>query len=129
MNYEEFIYSLMDAEPTILAGAVVNNKGELVFQTENWELDGDLEQLNSIFAEVSKADGKSPGSLTIMKLKYMVVEFTPERVIATNVARKGHMIVAPVDKGGVAVFIDPKVGPRDALFNFQTFTGKLKGNL
>ncbi len=64
-----------------------------------------------------------------MKLRYMIVEFTPERVIATNAGHKGHVIVAPADSGALITFIDPSKGPRDALFNVQTYAAQLKGNL
>jgi len=128
MDYEDFIFSLMDAEPAVYGGAVINPDGELVYQTENWEISDDVPQINEMVTEVLKEDGKKSSSLHIMKLKYMVVEFTPERIIATNVKRKGHVIVAPVGKGKAALvtYIDPARGPRDALFNVQNFAGKLE---
>jgi len=67
--------------------------------------------------------------LSVMKIKYMIVEFTPERIIATNVARKGHIIIAPVDKGALICYIDPAKGPRDALFNVQKAASQLKGQI
>lgn len=128
MNYEDFVYGLMDTEPAVFGGAVINNKGDIAFQTENWDLAEDKAQLLAA-AKEAKIDGKSPGTLVVMKIKYMIVEFTPERVIATNVTRKGHVILAPVDDGALITFIDPNAGPRDALFNVQAAAGKLAGNL
>lgn len=131
MDYEEFIFSLMDAEPAVLGGAIIDPDGNLVYQTENWEISGDVEQINGLVTEALKEDAKQPPSLSIMKLKYMIVEFTPERIIATNVQRKGHIIIAPVGKGkaSLVTYIDPAKGPRDALFNVQTFANKLKDKL
>jgi hypothetical protein len=123
VNYEEFIFSLMDEEPAVFGGAIINNKGELAYQTENWEINQDLDQLKVILG------GENPGSISIMKIKYMIVEFTPERIIGTNVTRKGHIIIAPVEKGALICYIDPSKGPRDALFNVQDFAGKLKGQV
>jgi hypothetical protein len=123
MDYENFIFSLMDTESAVFGGAIINNKGELVYQTENWNLQEDLPQLKQILK------GENPGSLALMKIKYMIVEFTPERIIGTNVARRGHVIITPVDKGALIVYIDPAKGPRDALFNVQQFALKLKGQL
>lgn len=129
MDYQEFCYSLLDTEPAIFGVAVVNNAGNIAYQTENWNLSEDLAQLRSTATEALKSDGKNPGSMSIMRIKYMIVEFTPERVVGTNVSRKGHIILAPVEKGALISFIDPNKGPRDALFNVQNFTQKLKGNL
>lgn len=123
MNFEDFIYALMDDEPAVFGGAVINNSGQLAFQTYNWDISGDVDQLKKIIS------GENPGSVSIMKIKYMIVEFTPERIIATNVARKGHIIIAPVDKGALITYIDPAKGPRDALFNVQKAAAKLKGQL
>jgi hypothetical protein len=123
MDYEAFIFELMDADPAVFGGAIINSSGKLVYQTENWDITGDVEQLNKIIG------GENPGSLSIMKIKYMIVEAIPERIIGTNVSRKGHIIVAPVDKGALICYIDPAKGPRDALFNVQQFALKLKGNI
>jgi len=123
MNYEEFVFSLMDTEAAVFGGAVINNAGDLVYQTANWDIKGDVPQLKKILG------GENPGSLSIMKIKYMIVEFTPERIIATNVTHKGHIIVAPMEKGALICYIDPAKGPRDGLFNVQSFAQKLKGNL
>jgi len=99
-----------------------------VYQTDNWEISADVDQINHLVTEVLKEDGKKSPSLKIMKLKYMIVEFTPERIIATNVQRKGHIILAPVGKGkaSLVTYIDPSKGPRDALFNVQNFASKLE---
>jgi hypothetical protein len=128
MDYEEFVFSMLDTEPGVFGAAIIDNSGKIAYQTENWDLTSDLDQLKSVVKEAA-ADGKNPGKISVMKIGYMVVEFTPERVIGTNAGRKGHVIVAPVDKGALITFIDPAKGPRDALFNVQQFAHKLKGNL
>ncbi len=125
MDYETFIYELMDAEPAVFGAGIIDLNGKLLFQTENWDLQENLPKINDIVSEAKKADATSPGKLEIMKIGYMIVEFTPERVIATNVAHKGHIIIAIGDNGTIVAYIDPSKGPRDALFNVQTFARKL----
>ena len=125
MEYETFIFELMDAEPAVFGGAVIDKNGKLVYQTENWDLQQDIDQLNDVIAEAQLTEGKNPGKLEIMKISYMVVEFTPERVIATNVTHKGHIILGMGINGAIVAFIDPSKGPRDALFNVQNFVRKL----
>ncbi len=128
MDHEDFVFSLMHAEPAVFDAAVIDSDGNLVYQTDNWEISADVDQINHLVTEVLKEDGKKSPSLKIMKLKYMIVEFTPERIIATNVQRKGHIILAPVGKGkaSLVTYIDPSKGPRDALFNVQNFASKLE---
>lgn len=125
MDYEKLIFDLMDTEPAVFGGAVINSNNELVYQTENWDLQQEIEELGNIITEAKKENGNNPGRIQIMKITYMVVEFTPERIIATNVSRKGHIIVAMANEGAIVVYIDPNVGPRDALFNVQSFARKL----
>ncbi|MHA1675381.1 MAG: hypothetical protein ACTSYI_17355, partial [Promethearchaeota archaeon] len=125
MDYEKMISELMDAEPAVFGAAVINKNNELVYQTENWDLQQEINTISATITEAKKDDGKNPGKIQIMKVSYMVVEFTPERIIATNVARKGHVIVAMADGGTIVAYIDPTKGPRDALFNVQNFSRKL----
>lgn len=125
MDYEQFIFELMDSEPAVFAGAVIDKKGVLKYQTDNWDLQQEIDEINEIIDEARKPEGSNPGKITIMKVSYMVVEFTPERVIGTNVAHKGHIIISLGDNGAIIAFIDPSKGPRDALFNVQSFARKL----
>ncbi|MHA1584593.1 MAG: hypothetical protein ACTSWL_05010 [Promethearchaeota archaeon] len=125
MDYEKFILELLDAEPAVFGSAVIDKEGTLLYQTENWDLQQELPEINNVIIEAKKADGKNPGRIEVMKIAYMIVEFTPERVIATNVARKGHIVITLGENGTLISFIDPTVTPRDALFNLQTFARKL----
>jgi len=125
MEYEKMIYELMDAEPAVFGAAVINNNSELVYQTENWDLQQEIDPILAAITEAKKDDGKNPGSIKIMKVSYMIVEFTPERIIATNVAHKGHVIIAIAESGTICAYIDPNKGPRDALFNVQNFSRKM----
>jgi hypothetical protein len=124
-DYENLIFDLLDSEPAIYGGALIDSSGKLLFQTENWDISQDLDQLKSVIAESQKSDGKNPVTISIMKLSYMVIEFIPERIIATNVMKKGHIIIAPSKKATLVTFIDPNKGPRDVLFVIQNFARKL----
>ncbi|MHA1776156.1 MAG: hypothetical protein DRO88_04190 [Promethearchaeia archaeon] len=125
MDYEKLIFELLDTEPAVFGGAVINPKKELVFQTENWDLQQEIDEIIDAIEEAQKTDGKNPGRIQIMKITYMIVEFTPERIIATNVSRKGHIIIAMHEGWALVAFIDPNKGPRDALFNVQSFVRRL----
>jgi len=125
VDYENLIFDLLDSEPSIFGCALIDSSGKILFQTENWDISQDLDQLKSVIAESQKPDGKNPGTISIMKLSYMIIEFIPERIIATNVMKKGHIIIAPSKKATLVTFIDPTKGPRDVLFVIQNFARKL----
>ena len=59
MDYEKFIFDIIDSEPAIFGGAIIDSNGKLIFQTENWDISQDLDQLNSAIAECQKPDGKN----------------------------------------------------------------------
>ena len=120
---ENIIDELLNEEQNIYGVAVIGKDGSLVTQTDNWDISGDLGKINELIAAE-----EGVGRIEIQGIRYMVVENTPERKIGTNVAGKGHIIICPVPIGGTGAlvcYINPQVGPRDALFNAQDFAKKL----
>ncbi len=121
MSVEKIIDELLDADENIGGIAVISDNGSIISQTENWDLTAEAQNIiNTV---------KGGSSITLLGIKYMVVENTPERVIGTNVTGKGHIIIAPFEGGLLVTFIIPQAGPRDALFNVQDFAKKLVGNI
>ncbi|MHA1819739.1 MAG: profilin family protein [Promethearchaeota archaeon] len=119
---ENIIDELLDNEPNVGGAAVISNDGKIIYQTENWDLTPEVENvLNTVKS--------SSSSITLFGIKYMIVENTPERIIGTNIQGKGHIIIAPFNEGVLLTFIVPQVGPRDALFNVQSFAMKLNGKI
>jgi hypothetical protein len=121
MSVENIVDGLLDAEANIGGIAVISSKGAVAYQTENWNLTNDAQGILALLGGGS--------SITILGVKYMIVENTPERIIGTNVTGKGHIIVAPFPGGVLVAYIVPTAGPRDALFNVQTFALRLKGKV
>jgi len=97
---------------------VISSEGTIVYQTENW----DLTTATSLILDTVQTN---KGSLALFGIKYMIVEHTPERIIGTNVTGKGHIILAPYEKGVLVTYILPEVGPRDVLFSVQETAMKL----
>jgi hypothetical protein len=67
-------------------------------------------------------------SINIQGIKYMIVENTEERKIGTNITGKGHIIICPIPIGGsgaLICYINPQVGPRDALFTAQAYAQRM----
>jgi hypothetical protein len=117
---ENLVNELLDKEVNI-GGVAVLSQNKIVYQTENWDLTAEIPNI------VNATKGGS--SIALLGIKYMIVENTPERVIGTNVTGKGHLIIAPFPKGIMVCYIVPQIGPRDALFNVQTYALKLNAKL
>jgi len=125
---ENIIDALLNEEQNIYGVAVIGLNGRLITQTENWDITNDLEAINELILTKLELGAKGITNITIMGIKYMIVENTEERKIGTNITGKGHVIIAPIPiggKGALLCYINPQVGPRDALFTVQDYALKL----
>ena len=124
MSLNDLIDQLINAEPNVYGVAVVDKNGSLVTQTENWDISKDLNQINELLRTKLELGQQGMSSITIQGIKYMIVENTEERKIGTNIRGQGHLIICPIPIGGDAglvTYINPAVGPRDALLNVQNY--------
>ncbi|MFX1408099.1 MAG: profilin family protein [Promethearchaeota archaeon] len=125
---ESLINDLLNEEQNVFGVAIVDKSGSLITQTENWDISNDLDEINKLLRTKLELGQKGMTSISIQGIKYMIVENTEERKIGTNITGKGHVIIAPVPIGGpgaLICYINPQAGPRDALFNVQTYALKL----
>ncbi len=125
---ENIIDDLLNEEQNIYGVAVIGLDGSLITQTENWDITNDLESINELIQTKIELGAKGIANITIMGIKYMIVENTEERKIGTNITGKGHVIIAPIPIGGTGAllcYINPQIGPRDALYTVQNYALKL----
>jgi len=126
---ESIIDDLLNEEQNIYGIGIISRVGELITQTANWDLTNDLALINEVLNQKVELGQKGISSLIILGIKYMIVENTEERKIGTNITGKGHIIICPIPIGGtgaIIAYINPQVGPRDALFNVQEYAKKLE---
>jgi len=126
---ERIINDLLNKEQNVFGVAIIGKSGSLITQTSNWDISGDLEVINELLQTQLELGQKGMSSIVLQGIKYMIVENTEERKIGTNITGKGHIIIAPVPIGGTGAlicYINPQAGPRDALYNVQTFALKLE---
>ncbi len=127
-NIENIIDELLNEEQNIFGIAIISKSGDLLTQTENWNLTNNLSQINELLNQKLELGEKGITSITIQGIKYMIVENTEERKIGTNITGQGHLIICPIPIGGTGAlvcYINPRIGPRDALFNVQEYAKKL----
>ncbi len=125
---EAIIDGLLNEEQNIYGVGIISKDGNLITQTENWNLNTDLELINELLNQKLELGQKGMSSILIQGIKYMIVENTEERKIGTNISGKGHIIICPVPIGGTGAlicYINPQVGPRDCLFAAQEYAIKL----
>ncbi len=128
-NIETIINELLNEEPNVFGIAIISKSGSIITQTENWDISGDLETINTLLNTKLGLGQKGMTSLSIQGIKYMIVENTEERKIGTNITGKGHIIIAPIPIGGTGAlmcYINPQITPRDALFAVQNYALKLQ---
>ncbi|MHA1792359.1 MAG: hypothetical protein ACTSVI_06915 [Promethearchaeota archaeon] len=109
---------LMDMEENIYGIAIIDDNGKVLWQTENWDLTNDAPAFISAW-------NNNAGSVSILSIKYMIVENIPERLIGTNVTGKGHIIGASAGPVKLLCYINPVIGPRDALQDIQLQCAKI----
>ena len=127
-NLESIIDNLLEKEQNVHGVAIVGKDGQLITQTENWNIANDLSLINKLLQTHLKLGEKGISSIEIQGIKYMIVENTEERKIGTNITGKGHLIICPVPIGGTGAlvcYINPQISPRDALFTVQEFAKEL----
>lgn len=105
----------------IAAIAVVSDSGDLIYQTENW----DLTNHTNILLNVIKGDH----SFTLSDVEYSVVETTSEGIIGTNNKGMGHVIFAPFQGGLLVSYAMPQADPPKALAFLKTYAVRLNGKI
>jgi hypothetical protein len=65
---------------------VINNKGKVLHSTSNWNVSKDVK---GVFASWSSGNSQS---VTMDGIRYSVLQMQPERFIATNRKKKGHLV-------------------------------------
>ena len=97
---ESVVRDLIGVNNTIGAIAVLDNNGRVIYATGNWKVNG---------SDVINSWRKKDPSVTIQSVKYSTLQTTEERLIATNVSGKGHIVMSTVgDKALLVAYVLPQ---------------------
>ena len=101
VDYEQAVKDLK-TESDIKSVAIIEGKYKIVYSTEDWDISGDIRKLVGIW------DSMHGKSLTLSDKKYSILQSTPERLVATSIKGKGHILGAKDDERKVIVYAKPK---------------------
>ena len=86
-NFDAIVRDLQAKNPNITAIAILTLDGQVLYQTNNWNVVQDAPNLIAAWRE------KAP-SIYVQGIKYSTLSTTDERLVATNVSGMGHIIMA-----------------------------------
>jgi hypothetical protein len=109
MSIETAVQKILQLEPNILAIAVINTQGNVIFQTNNWDISPDIAGILQVW------NTGGGGSLSVQEVNYLALEVIPERIVATNVRGQGHIVAVRVRSGAVIAYISPQGDARSGL--------------
>ena len=101
VDYEQAVKDLK-TESDIKSVAIIEGKYKIVYSTEVWDIIKDIRKLVGIW------DSMHGKSLTLSDKKYSILQSTPERLVATSIKGKGHILGAKDDERKVIVYAKPK---------------------
>jgi len=115
------VYNLMQADPSILAVAVLKGK-EIVYSTDNWDISGDVGRL------VSSWVGQNAQSVMVSGVKYSVLQCEQERLVAISMKGEGSICAAKDDEHKIICYLEPDGDARGAVMDVQRTLGFLSSN-
>ena len=90
VNYKSIVKNLQKHYSDAAEVVVVGNKGKVIYSTSNWSVSKDIKAVLASW-------GSGSAQFVNMKgIRYSVLQIAPERFIATNRKKKGHLVGASI---------------------------------
>jgi len=119
-NIDYFVRDLMNLNPTIMAITYMNENGNIIYQTSNWDISPDtIGVLNSWRQQAP--------SIVVQGVKYSVLQCTPERLVSTNILGQGHIVAASERSRVLLVYITPDGGAGPAYMDVARVLNQIIG--
>ncbi|MFX1355929.1 MAG: SAM-dependent methyltransferase [Promethearchaeota archaeon] len=101
IDYKHYVFNLMQALPFINSVIIMQGMDEILYSTENWDNDNDASLIISIWSSM-KAQ-----TIVISGEKYVMRHYTKDRLVATSVRKKGHVIGVKENDKTIITLIEP----------------------
>jgi len=95
VNFKSIVNKLQKHYPDATEVAVVDKGGKVLFTTGKWDIKKDIKEV------LRKWAGGSAQFVTLDGIRYSVLQMEPERFIATNRKKRGHLIGASTPDGKI----------------------------
>ncbi|MFX1427753.1 MAG: hypothetical protein ACFFBE_14970 [Promethearchaeota archaeon] len=118
---DDLAIAALEANTKIASVAVVSDSGELIYQTENWDLSSSTDSILKIL--------KGDRSILLNGIKFLVSDANAEGIIGTNEGGMGHIIFAPFQGGVLVSYVMPGADPHRALSILKKFALRLNGKV
>jgi len=92
-NYKSIVKKLQKHYPDAGDVVILDKKGKILYCTEKWSVKGDIKGI------LSSWSGGNAQSVEMGGIRYSILQMEPERFIATNRHKKGHLIGATSPSG------------------------------
>ena len=103
VDYASVVQTLMQDYPDAVAVAVIDGSNKILYSTDNWDVRKDIGRVMSSWRMANAQ------FVMIQDVKYSIIQMEPERLIATNFKRQGHLVgaAAPNSEAYVLAYISP----------------------
>jgi hypothetical protein len=90
VNFKSIIKHLQKHYSDATEVVVINNKAKVLHSTSNWNVSKDIKGL------LASWNSGNAQSVNMGGIRYSVLQMEPERFIATNMQKKGHLVGASI---------------------------------
>lgn len=90
VNYKSIVKNLQKHYSDANEVVVVGNKGKVIYSTSNWSASKDIK------AVLASWGSGTAQFVSMSGIRYSVLQMAPERFIATNRKKKGHLVGASI---------------------------------
>ncbi|MFW9826498.1 MAG: hypothetical protein ACFFEY_02640 [Candidatus Thorarchaeota archaeon] len=97
--------------------AVISDSGEILYQTENFDLTNQTSFLSNVM--------RGESSFTLNGIEFSIVDKTTEGFVGTNRMGLGHVLIVPFQGGVLVSYAMSKAEPIQALYFLKDFAMKL----
>ncbi|MBN2154904.1 MAG: hypothetical protein JW776_02535 [Candidatus Lokiarchaeota archaeon] len=103
VDYASVINILVQDYPDALAVVIIDSSGNVLHSTDNWDVSRDIGRVLTSW-RMGNAQ-----FVILQDVKYSIIQMEPERLIATNFKRQGHLVGAAAPDGGkfLIAYISP----------------------
>jgi methyltransferase (TIGR00027 family) len=101
VDYKSYVFNLMQDLPFINSVLIVSGKDKILYSTENWDKNNDASLIISFWSSMKAQNIMVSGE------KYVMRNYTNDRLVATSVRGKGHIVGVKESDKIIIALIEP----------------------